>query len=564
MAQRRDEPHGRGAGLALLREQVSAADGRTDPSQLFPDSSQGFIGGDLVQFVLVPRATRAPRRSPLVRELGLAARNAAGAWLFLRWLGDLKGQSISAALDQTSLTGVANVEAQAGETVQRSSVISRWPCSRTACRASRARPSRRATVSSRATCGRSTRSASIPHRSAAQSAAYAVPRGGDDAAGGREELRRAMLIGTMDYWKLTMPSSGTEMRLHFAELGRRDLPVELRRASERAALSARRRRAGERVSERPNDGARRRESRAPSIRGARVWRWAWRGALVLLAALIVFAARDANGAVSRARGLGRGGRSSRGAGRSRDSWRIRRPTPGRARNSRSCSPRAASRRIRCISMRARASRRTARSTMTRSCWWSRPRTATRCAFHTWWFPIVGSVPYKGYFRAADALAEAAELTRAGFDTDRAAGVGVQHARLLQRSAALDHARRGQRVAREHGDPRAAAQHVLCAAGIGVQRKLRELRGSRGAERFFAARGDSAHAAHRARWTGSARSSSGGSGAACTTRSTRRSRRIPGTGRRGSRRVTRCSRARAIWFEREVRPDVPGLPFRARR
>ncbi len=36
--------------------------------------------------------------------------------------------------------------------------------------------------------------------------------------------------------------------------------------------------------------------------------------------------------------------------------------------------------------------------------------------YTWWFPIVGSVPYRGYFSEADADAEAREMQARGYDT----------------------------------------------------------------------------------------------------------------------------------------------------
>ncbi|MGH7987878.1 MAG: aminopeptidase [Candidatus Binataceae bacterium] len=36
--------------------------------------------------------------------------------------------------------------------------------------------------------------------------------------------------------------------------------------------------------------------------------------------------------------------------------------------------------------------------------------------HTWWFPIVGSVPYRGYFKRREAEAEAASMEARGYDT----------------------------------------------------------------------------------------------------------------------------------------------------
>jgi predicted aminopeptidase len=41
---------------------------------------------------------------------------------------------------------------------------------------------------------------------------------------------------------------------------------------------------------------------------------------------------------------------------------------------------------------------------------------TRLVPVTWWFPIVGNVPYRGYFHREDALAEADRLKAAGMDT----------------------------------------------------------------------------------------------------------------------------------------------------
>lgn len=43
-----------------------------------------------------------------------------------------------------------------------------------------------------------------------------------------------------------------------------------------------------------------------------------------------------------------------------------------------------------------------------------PKDAFRA--HTWWFPVVGRVPYKGFFDPADAAAEARRLEAQGFDT----------------------------------------------------------------------------------------------------------------------------------------------------
>src|SRR5690606_18197375 len=40
----------------------------------------------------------------------------------------------------------------------------------------------------------------------------------------------------------------------------------------------------------------------------------------------------------------------------------------------------------------------------------------RLAYRAWWFPIVGRVPYKGYFSLSDAQAAEQQLSEAGLDT----------------------------------------------------------------------------------------------------------------------------------------------------
>jgi hypothetical protein len=88
--------------------------GRTDANQLFPDSAQGYLTPNMrnaQSFLQRPGSTSV---TALTGSGTLAERGA--AWLFLRWLGDQKGESIYGRLVQTSRTGVANVEDKANET----------------------------------------------------------------------------------------------------------------------------------------------------------------------------------------------------------------------------------------------------------------------------------------------------------------------------------------------------------------------------------------------------------------------------------------------------------------
>jgi hypothetical protein len=91
--------------------------GRSDPSQLFPDSSQGFVNSLLVdsyEYLLRTDTTTATLHSDA--DGGLNWRGS--DWLLMRWLGDLKGAAIYRTLEHNSATGAANIAQAAGESFQ--------------------------------------------------------------------------------------------------------------------------------------------------------------------------------------------------------------------------------------------------------------------------------------------------------------------------------------------------------------------------------------------------------------------------------------------------------------
>ena len=86
---------------------------RSTPSQLFPDSSQGFISNffsDSYQYALLPDTASVTLHSD--SDDGFSWRG--GDWLLMRWLGDQMGTGIFKKLDQNTLTGVANIENSSG------------------------------------------------------------------------------------------------------------------------------------------------------------------------------------------------------------------------------------------------------------------------------------------------------------------------------------------------------------------------------------------------------------------------------------------------------------------
>jgi len=104
-------------GSRYYEAKFPAPTGRTNPLQLFPDSSQGFIGGVLTNsyaFLLKPDTATVTLHTDA--DDGLAWRGS--VWLLTRWLGDLKGEDVYKRLEATALTGTTNIEAAAGESFQ--------------------------------------------------------------------------------------------------------------------------------------------------------------------------------------------------------------------------------------------------------------------------------------------------------------------------------------------------------------------------------------------------------------------------------------------------------------
>jgi hypothetical protein len=87
--------------------------GRSSPSQLFPDSAQGFLNPN---FLNAYTFLTESRQSSLTSPTGFNALPERGAaWLFLRWLVDQRGNAAIVQLVQTTRTGTENVSAVGGQ-----------------------------------------------------------------------------------------------------------------------------------------------------------------------------------------------------------------------------------------------------------------------------------------------------------------------------------------------------------------------------------------------------------------------------------------------------------------
>jgi hypothetical protein len=91
--------------------------GRTNPNQLLPDSAEPFIADQFVQsFIYLKKPDTTTLTLHSDADGGLTWR--AGDWLFARWLGDQQGSSLYKRLEQSTLTGTANIAAAGGEPFQ--------------------------------------------------------------------------------------------------------------------------------------------------------------------------------------------------------------------------------------------------------------------------------------------------------------------------------------------------------------------------------------------------------------------------------------------------------------
>ena len=90
---------------------------RTSPSQLFPDSSQGFVQDflyDSYQYVLLPDTATITLSTD--DENGFSWRG--GAWLFARWLGDQMGSTVYRQLERGPSDAFTDVQSVTGQTFQ--------------------------------------------------------------------------------------------------------------------------------------------------------------------------------------------------------------------------------------------------------------------------------------------------------------------------------------------------------------------------------------------------------------------------------------------------------------
>jgi hypothetical protein len=111
-------------GLSIVAEELGSVYyeqryppplGRTTPSQLFPDSSQGFVQSflyDSYSYALLPDTSSITLSDDSQGGFGWRG----GAWLLARYLGDQMGPGFYKKLEQGSSDGVTAIETATGQT----------------------------------------------------------------------------------------------------------------------------------------------------------------------------------------------------------------------------------------------------------------------------------------------------------------------------------------------------------------------------------------------------------------------------------------------------------------
>lgn len=113
----------------------------------------------------------------------------------------------------------------------------------------------------------------------------------------------------------------------------------------------------------------------------------------------------------------------------------------------------------------------------------------------WWFPVVGRLPYKGYFRESDAMAAVSALEAEGFDSylrpaSAFSTLGWFNDPLLSTTVRQDSVDLVDTVIHE-----LLHNRYFASGDAGFNESFANFVGARGAERFFASRGDTL----RSRW-----------------------------------------------------------------
>ena len=179
------------------------------------------------------------------------------------------------------------------------------------------------------------------------------------------------------------------------------------------------------------------------------------------------------------------------------------------------------------------------------------------AFKTWWFPIVGRVPYKGFFDFAQARALAKELERDSLDAyvrpaEAFSTLGFFNDPLLSTTLLEDSASLANTVIHE-----LTHNHFFAPGQVVFNESFANFVGGRGSILFFEGRGDSAHAA-AARLDWEREKFLGRFWSSVFTSLDSAFRAHPGD--RTARLVARdtvFARTR-VWFARDILPNVPGL------